>query len=167
MVLPCIGSRDQTTVRPSFFTARTIGGRRSAALSAPTRQISVSRPASFSGLRMSTSRNSSSGFCDGPVFSPSGFLMPRQYSTWAWSGWRVRSPIQTMWPEVAYQLPGRVESSRVSACSKPSSSASWLRSEEHTSELQSRPHLVCRLLLEKKKQNRYQPHKLKKKKKKK
>src|SRR6266498_5795020 len=30
----------------------------------------------------------------------------------------------------------------------------WLpsRSEEHTSELQSRPHLVCRLLLEKKKQ---------------
>src|SRR5690554_7281642 len=27
-----------------------------------------------------------------------------------------------------------------------------IRSEEHTSELQSRPHLVCRLLLEKKKQ---------------
>src|SRR2546422_7874146 len=32
------------------------------------------------------------------------------------------------------------------------------RSEEHTSELQSRLHLVCRLLLEKKKkQNTYQP----------
>src|SRR5690554_1531550 len=30
-----------------------------------------------------------------------------------------------------------------------------LRSEEHTSELQSRPHLVCRLLLEKKKRRRY------------
>src|SRR5258705_4361034 len=28
---------------------------------------------------------------------------------------------------------------------------SWLRSEEHTSELQSLRHLVCRLLLEKKK----------------
>src|SRR3989442_9292703 len=28
----------------------------------------------------------------------------------------------------------------------------YRRSEEHTSELQSRPHLVCRLLLEKKKQ---------------
>src|SRR5690554_7160039 len=28
------------------------------------------------------------------------------------------------------------------------------RSEEHTSELQSRPHLVCRLLLEKKKKNK-------------
>src|SRR3989442_7227329 len=31
----------------------------------------------------------------------------------------------------------------------------WMRSEEHTSELQSRPHLVCRLLLEKK--NRHRP----------
>src|SRR5436305_6716547 len=31
-----------------------------------------------------------------------------------------------------------------------------LRSEEHTSELQSRPHLVCRLLLEKKKQYTYE-----------
>src|SRR5690554_7784444 len=30
----------------------------------------------------------------------------------------------------------------------------WLRSEEHTSELQSRPHLVCRLLLEKKKKRK-------------
>src|SRR2546429_2539214 len=29
------------------------------------------------------------------------------------------------------------------------------RSEEHTSELQSRLHLVCRLLLEKKKKNQY------------
>src|SRR5690625_6012011 len=32
--------------------------------------------------------------------------------------------------------------------------ASRLRSEEHTSELQSRGHLVCRLLLEKKNSNR-------------
>src|SRR5690554_7066104 len=32
------------------------------------------------------------------------------------------------------------------------------RSEEHTSELQSRPHLVCRLLLEKKKNNRTNNH---------
>src|SRR2546422_6852784 len=31
------------------------------------------------------------------------------------------------------------------------------RSEEHTSELQSRLHLVCRLLLEKKNNNRSQP----------
>src|SRR2546425_8718951 len=33
-----------------------------------------------------------------------------------------------------------------------------LRSEEHTSELQSLAYLVCRLLLEKKKNNRQNPH---------
>src|SRR2546422_6312269 len=33
----------------------------------------------------------------------------------------------------------------------PALSQVWVRSEEHTSELQSRLHLVCRLLLEKKK----------------
>src|SRR2546422_4271613 len=32
----------------------------------------------------------------------------------------------------------------------------WQRSEEHTSELQSRLHLVCRLLLEKKKNQQHQ-----------
>src|SRR6266550_9104420 len=38
---------------------------------------------------------------------------------------------------------------------RPHSPASNARSEEHTSELQSRLHLVCRLLLEKKKKNTY------------
>src|SRR5690554_7467008 len=38
-----------------------------------------------------------------------------------------------------------------------------VRSEEHTSELQSRPHLVCRLLLEKKKKKRVRQNKKKKK----
>src|SRR3989442_8599317 len=38
-----------------------------------------------------------------------------------------------------------------------SDSRSCSRSEEHTSELQSRPHLVCRLLLEKKKKPTLQP----------
>src|SRR5690349_24071747 len=33
----------------------------------------------------------------------------------------------------------------------------WTRSEEHTSELQSRRDLVCRLLLEKKKNNTHRP----------
>src|SRR2546422_2618756 len=33
----------------------------------------------------------------------------------------------------------------------------WRRSEEHTSELQSRLHLVCRLLLEKKKKKSSKP----------
>src|SRR3989442_2998056 len=40
-------------------------------------------------------------------------------------------------------------SSTLSTCNDGRTGA--LRSEEHTSELQSRPHLVCRLLLEKKK----------------
>src|SRR5690348_18006278 len=35
-----------------------------------------------------------------------------------------------------------------------------LRSEEHTSELQSPVHLVCRLLLEKKKKNKEHDHRL-------
>src|SRR5687768_17891339 len=34
---------------------------------------------------------------------------------------------------------------------RPGFTSTWERSEEHTSELQSRLHLVCRLLLEKKK----------------
>src|SRR5215813_4775093 len=36
--------------------------------------------------------------------------------------------------------------------------AEGARSEEHTSELQSRPHLVCRLLLEKKKKTKLGQH---------
>src|SRR3989442_3014262 len=43
---------------------------------------------------------------------------------------------------------GRQGRSRSGARARTPSSS---RSEEHTSELQSRPHLVCRLLLEKKK----------------
>src|SRR2546429_2323293 len=39
-------------------------------------------------------------------------------------------------------------------CRRVSSALKILRSEEHTSELQSRLHLVCRLLLEKKKTDR-------------
>src|SRR3989442_10150180 len=37
---------------------------------------------------------------------------------------------------------------------KPERVEARFRSEEHTSELQSRPHLVCRLLLEKKKKKK-------------
>src|SRR2546429_6183440 len=48
--------------------------------------------------------------------------------------------------------PGRASSSAASeyTCSRRAS-----RSEEHTSELQSRLHLVCRLLLEKKKNSKF------------
>src|SRR5215475_16221755 len=45
--------------------------------------------------------------------------------------------------------------------SRPGSSGETVRSEEHTSELQSRENLVCRLLLEKKKKNLSQVQRLK------
>src|SRR2546422_9231382 len=44
-----------------------------------------------------------------------------------------------------------VEKSREGIIGRPYLAKAWYRSEEHTSELQSRLHLVCRLLLEKKK----------------
>src|SRR5690554_7407855 len=52
---------------------------------------------------------------------------------------------------------GPLHIARTSCVDRIGSLSPWLcryrraRSEEHTSELQSRPHLVCRLLLEKKK----------------
>src|SRR5215475_13987993 len=47
--------------------------------------------------------------------------------------------------------PGRRSTSRTgSAARRPASACTWLRSEEHTFELQSRENHVCRLLLEKK-----------------
>src|SRR3712207_7113397 len=45
---------------------------------------------------------------------------------------------------------------RCASCTTTPSASSMSRSEEHTSELQSRQYLVCRLLLEKKKQNKIQ-----------
>src|SRR3712207_6889663 len=52
--------------------------------------------------------------------------------------------------------PGRSRSQFSTAAS--SALARGMRSEEHTSELQSRQYLVCRLLLEKKKNNAYTPY---------
>src|SRR6266498_4273522 len=48
----------------------------------------------------------------------------------------------------------KASSRRLAAARTMSFTAVVSRSEEHTSELQSRPHLVCRLLLEKKKWHR-------------
>src|SRR6266498_2609147 len=65
-----------------------------------------------------------------------------------------RPPRSTLFPYTTlFRSPPRtrcacsVSLSRTTTCPRR-------RSEEHTSELQSRPHLVCRLLLEKKNQNR-------------
>src|SRR2546422_4816234 len=46
---------------------------------------------------------------------------------------------------------GRANTRRPCRCGRRQTRSGYARSEEHTSELQSRLHLVCRLLLEKKK----------------
>src|SRR5689334_23521879 len=62
---------------------------------------------------------------------------------------------QRSWP------PSAPASSSTGATNEPCTRRSRpsRRSEEHTSELQSQFHLVCRLLLEKKKDNSLLPHK--------
>src|SRR2546422_6414733 len=57
-------------------------------------------------------------------------------------------------PSRASSGPLSVDRSRDATGTPPSFTMSLVRSEEHTSELQSRLHLVCRLLLEKKKHRR-------------
>src|SRR5690625_6659153 len=63
-------------------------------------------------------------------------------TSWEPPGWLVQKSIAV--------AGSTSEKSRSSSSSSPPSPT--LRSEEHTSELQSRGHLVCRLLLEKKKE---------------
>src|SRR5215510_5431038 len=60
--------------------------------------------------------------------------------------------ISTIFPEVRLKRYLEMRGSDVGPWERiPALPALWVRSEEHTSELQSRGHLVCRLLLEKKK----------------
>src|SRR3712207_6971620 len=61
--------------------------------------------------------------------------------------WRFRTPIRRGITKITYGIMGVSTSAVRLIC------ASARRSEEHTSELQSRQYLVCRLLLEKKKNN--------------
>src|SRR6266498_3688413 len=63
----------------------------------------------------------------------------------------LRPPRSTLFPYTTLFRSWSREPGRVGRVGSPSGTGELLRSEEHTSELQSRPHLVCRLLLEKKK----------------
>src|SRR5689334_24639052 len=63
-------------------------------------------------------------------------------------------PILAVSIRIACRPPCRMSVGWVRSARKPSASAA-VRSEEHTSELQSQFHLVCRLLLEKKKLREY------------
>src|SRR3712207_7451978 len=60
------------------------------------------------------------------------------------------APVSVICDSTKFVVPLRMPSTR-SMRAVTSDSRSILRSEEHTSELQSRQYLVCRLLLEKKK----------------
>src|SRR2546422_6073597 len=63
-----------------------------------------------------------------------------------------RSPSSRSFASIASMKGGRCTAGRKTSWrSHPASGSTAQRSEEHTSELQSRLHLVCRLLLEKKK----------------
>src|SRR5690625_5528001 len=74
--------------------------------------------------------------CQG-LFSPGIFAIPIWKITWLC---RAKSPLM------------------VPPLISPYYQCRLIRSEEHTSELQSRGHLVCRLLLEKKKEDNENPH---------
>src|SRR5207253_11369284 len=64
-----------------------------------------------------------------------------------------RTPPTSSSPDCSSEpaIPSVFHSGCFSAAFRMEAARSFLRSEEHTSELQSRGHLVCRLLLEKKK----------------
>src|SRR5215203_7540754 len=71
------------------------------------------------------------------------------------------------WPARSARAPPRQSSAAdLPDSARRPASPRWPRSEEHTSELQSRQYLVCRLLLEKKKKNTKKILTFKKKKKK-
>src|SRR3712207_7054341 len=62
------------------------------------------------------------------------------------TGWEARRPAAS-----PPRRPGAGRRPPWPHCRRPDGSGAGTRSEEHTSELQSRQYLVCRLLLEKKK----------------
>src|SRR3989442_9329602 len=64
----------------------------------------------------------------------------------------MSAPLAAVYASWARVNPASAETEPIRITEPPPARRRWLgRSEEHTSELQSRPHLVCRLLLEKKK----------------
>src|SRR3989442_5726025 len=69
-----------------------------------------------------------------------------------------RPPRSTLFPYTTLfrsLSPGSPQPQLSLVCPPSNEAQPSIRSEEHTSELQSRPHLVCRLLLEKKTSNLY------------
>ena len=112
-VLPCIGSIAHTAAALGLRGGASRAAARRRCLRAPKRPISTSLPARLAGSSRSISRSSSSGLSVGPHFTPTTFSIPRRYSTWAPSSWRVRSPSHSMCPEVAHQRPALAAGQRL------------------------------------------------------
>src|SRR5436305_8091590 len=96
------------------------------------------------------------------LYEPGGGQLLQSYNTatgadtrFAWSGGRMTAEINASgWAITRRYVPGPgVDETVVWYEGSGTSDRRW-RSEEHTSELQSRPHLVCRRLLAKKKGER-------------
>src|SRR5207253_7524147 len=68
---------------------------------------------------------------------------------------RRRSYQATLWCRTQPLLSSRTRLCRTRSGRRVHTTSGTSRSEEHTSELQSRGHLVCRLLLEKKKKKQH------------
>src|SRR5690554_7662713 len=75
-------------------------------------------------------------------------------ASWVEDRWPTMRFIKDPAEKVEKMMPQSKKIEGAADASAPLARPAPLRSEEHTSELQSRPHLVCRLLLEKKKQTR-------------
>src|SRR2546429_5855783 len=77
------------------------------------------------------------------------------------NSWRFDSPLSTLScttfrsPSVPFPTPAESRKNTNHSGTSSCLGLAGMRSEEHTSELQSRLHLVCRLLLEKKKKESY------------
>src|SRR5689334_24330399 len=90
---------------------------------------------------------------------PRSTLFP--YTTLFRSGGRQRQRHPDPAADVVHRFALRDPASRRRCTARATVSPRAARSEEHTSELQSQFHLVCRLLLEKKKKKYKQTHLLK------
>src|SRR2546425_8118799 len=86
------------------------------------------------------------------------FRSPSADSTVSTSGRLARAAAMVSGPATSFTSPAPAASAARAACSAapviPFEPPTTVRSEEHTSELQSLAYLVCRLLLEKKKKKK-------------
>src|SRR2546422_5063503 len=101
--------------------------------------------------------NSTSGVGGRPSLIGPAWTWQCEMKSGPWLAPAIRKYSGRDWP--ACRSPGCADPPLFWLSASPHSAGiapcAWIRSEEHTSELQSRLHLVCRLLLEKKKKKEH------------